>query len=113
MVPGVVIASNVLTIFAQILGRKKLLRRNQEMKKLTTSDTNSTSSTLSTVTIQSIIDKLKTERHQITTRKNYYGIWKTFNEFFIKLDRKPASWEERLILFVGYLIERKRQLTTI
>ena len=33
--------------------------------------------------------------------------------FFIKLDRKPKTWEERLTLFVGYLVECKKQSNTI
>ena len=48
-----------------------------------------------------------------TTLANYYGIWKHFNEFFIKLDTKPRTWEDRLILFVGHLINNNRKSSTI
>ena len=41
-------------------------------------------------------------------KKNYYSVWKTFNTFFVQLDIKPLAWEDRLILFVGYLIEYKK-----
>ena len=41
----------------------------------------------------------------VTTKKNYYSIWKVFNTFLIKLDCKPRSWEDRLMLFVGYLVQ--------
>ena len=44
---------------------------------------------------------------------NYYGIWKLFNKFFLRLDIKPLSWEERLVLFTGYLIEEGKKSTTI
>ena len=57
--------------------------------------------------------KLRTERNRSSTRSNYYCIWKTFNEFFIKLDAKPEMWEERLVLFVGYLIDNNKKSTTI
>ena len=33
--------------------------------------------------------------------------------FFIKLDIKPDSWEERLILFVGFLIDQGKQSSTV
>ena len=60
-----------------------------------------------------IVDKLKGQRHRKTTRDNYYGIWKTFNEFFIKLDVKPKNWEDRITLFVAYLIDNNRKSMTI
>ena len=59
------------------------------------------------------MDRLKTERVRESTRANYYGIWRTFNEFFIKLDIKPQSWEERLVLFAGYLADSGRKACTI
>ena len=71
------------------------------------------STTISTKAVQEIVDCLKINRNRNSTRNNYYAIWTTFNEFFIKLDKKPRSWEDRLILFVGYLISRKRKSTTI
>ena len=73
----------------------------------------SSSSTISTSAMESIVMKLKNERNRSSTRKNYYGIWKTFNQFFVKLDRKPDSWEERLILFVGFLIEDGKKSSTV
>ena len=63
--------------------------------------------------IQSIVDRLRLQQHRQSTRSNYYSIWRQFNEFFIKLDSKPATWEERLILFVGYLIDKDLKSTTI
>ena len=63
--------------------------------------------------MQNIVDKLKGERNRSSTKANYYGIWKNFNEFFIRLDAKPSTWEERLVLFVGFLINQKKKSTTI
>ena len=59
------------------------------------------------------MDKLKNNRNRNSTRKNYYCVWRKFNEFFIKLDRKPRTWEDRLILFVGYLVQNNRKSCTI
>ena len=59
------------------------------------------------------MDKLRLERNRSSTRKIYYSVWKQFNEFFIRLDFKPQTWEDRLILFVGFLVERNRKSSTI
>ena len=63
--------------------------------------------------MQLIVNRLKGERNRSSTRANYYGIWKQFNEFFIRLDTKPQTWEERLVLFVGFLIDQNKKSNTI
>ena len=40
-------------------------------------------------------------------------IWKQFNKFFLRLDRKPPSWEDRLTLFVHHLIQEKKKANMI
>ena len=44
---------------------------------------------------------------------NYYGIWKSFSDFFLRLDDKPCTWDQHLTLFIGYLIDQHRKSTTI
>ena len=73
----------------------------------------SDTSSISTKGLQRIIDKLRCEKHRVSTRKNYYSIWKTFNEFYVRLDDKPCNWEDRLVLFVGHLVMKNRKSTTI
>ena len=73
----------------------------------------STTSSISTKNLENYVVKLKNNRNRSSTKKNYYTVWRTFNEFFIKLDRKPPTWEERLILFVGFLVSKQRKSTTI
>ena len=85
--------------------------RHQEY--ITDMESSSTSSSISSAAIQAIVDRLKVSRHRKSTGKIYYSVWRTFNEFFIKLDVKPLTWEERIVLFVGHLIDRKRQSATI
>ena len=75
-------------------------------------ETSSTSSSILTKDIQRIVDKLKDHRHRDSTRRNYV-VWKLFNKFFLNLDVKPNNWEDRLILFVGYLIDQKKQSATV
>ena len=36
-----------------------------------------------------------------------------FNQFIIRLDVKPSTWEERLILFVGFLVQKGLKAATI
>ena len=47
------------------------------------------------------------------TKKIYMSVWRTFNEFFIRLDNKPDMWEECIILFAGYLIDQRKQSQTV
>ena len=63
--------------------------------------------------IENLIDKLRNKHHRLSMEANYHVIWRIFNEFFLRLDQKPDSWEERLTLFVGYLIDHNRKLSTI
>ena len=44
---------------------------------------------------------------------NYYTVWKIFSNFLIKLDFRPNSWEDRLTLFVGHLINTNKQSSTV
>ena len=63
--------------------------------------------------MEHIVDKLRYQQHRNSTKSNYYGVWKSFNQFYIKLDKKHKSWEDRLILFVAYLIDTGKKSTTI
>ena len=63
--------------------------------------------------MKNIVDGLRMHRHRSTTKANYYCIWRNFNKVLIKLDEKPNTWEDRLILFVGYLVQHKLKSTTL
>ena len=71
------------------------------------------SSSISTSAIKDIINKLRLGGNRNSTKKNYYTVWRKFNEFFVRLDEKPDSWEERLTLFVGHLIDTNKKSSTI
>ena len=58
------------------------------------------------------MNKLKYESVRDSTRRNYYSVWKTFNQFFIRLDIKSPTWEERLTLFVAHLVETHHRFQT-
>ena len=72
-----------------------------------------TSSTLSTEVLQSFVDQLRLQKYRKSMQLSYFKVWQNFNEFFIKLDQKPDSWEQRLTLFVAFLINKNRKSNTI
>ena len=53
------------------------------------------------------------QQHRDSTKRNYLAVWKVFNQLFVRLDYKPHSWEDRLNLFIGYLIQNNRKSTTV
>ena len=59
------------------------------------------------------MNKLVNDRVRMSTRVNYKSVWKTFNEFFIKLDVKPDNWEDRITLFAAYLVDQQKQSQTV
>ena len=72
-----------------------------------------TSSTISTTEIEQVIEQLKKDKYRRSTQRNYYCVWRVFNQFFIQLDRKPNNWEDRILLFAAYLIKENRKSTTV
>ena len=63
--------------------------------------------------IHKVIQELKLKQHRDSMVKNYYGIWKNFNSFFVRLDQKPDTWEDRIVLYVGFLASEGRKANTI
>ena len=53
------------------------------------------------------------EKYTNSTRRIYHSVWKSFNRFYLRLDIKPKSWEDRLTLFIGYLVDQNKQSLTI
>ena len=74
--------------------------------------TSSTSAIL-TVAIQNIVKRLRTQCRRDSTRNTYHRVWKIFCKFFHRLDDKPMIWEDRLILFTGFLVDSKLKSSTI
>ena len=73
------------------------------------STTNSISSNQMELILESL--KFKTTRH--STAKNYHMIWRGFNNFIFKLDKKPDTWERRATLYGAYLVDKGVQSSTI
>ena len=70
-------------------------------------------STISTDAIERIIERLKNDKHQASMKNNYHCVWRKFSEFYLKLDRKPKSWESRVTLFIGHLVNCNKKSGTI
>ena len=85
------------------------IRNSRKTKKTTTGSSDS----ISTAEIEGIILNLRNKQHRESTKKSYLCIWKTFNEFIIKLDVKPSTWEQHLTLFVTYVINEKKKSSTV
>ena len=61
----------------------------------------------------SIMDKLKNFKNKNSTKKVYLSIWRKFNNFVIKLDRIPRTWEERVGLYIAHLVYHGAQSSTV
>ena len=70
-------------------------------------------STISTTQMKRILEKLKALRNRRSTINHYHQIWKQFNDFVIRLDVKPSSWECRTALFCAYLVEKGNKSETL
>ena len=102
-------ALNLKQLFSVIAGD----RRRTGAYKIRPLSSKSDNSTISTQMIKNIINRIRLDRNGGSTRKNYHTVWKLFNRFYFRLDNKPNNWEDRIILFIGYLINDNKKATTI
>ena len=73
----------------------------------------SKSSSISSSDLEMFIDSLRLQSRRQTTRNVYFSIWRSFNKFLLKLDYIPNLWEDKLSLYVGYLIQSGAKSCTI
>ena len=60
-----------------------------------------------------ILERVKLQRNRDLTQKNYYTIWKLFNKFVIQLDVIPTTWEDRVYLFLAYMVVTGKKSATM
>ena len=60
-----------------------------------------------------MLEGMKNRSNKKTTMNSYMKTWRKFNEFIIRLDVIPATWEERVVLYCVYLIDRGIKSSTI
>ena len=65
----------------------------------------SDSSKISAEYLQNVIDTYKIRHRKDTTLDNYIGVWRKFNKFIIAVDNVPDTWEEKISLYCGFLVE--------
>ena len=82
-------------------------------RKNTTGSSQGDSSTISAHSMNLILERLKANSCRKSTNQSYLGTWRRFNQFLLKLDWKPPSWEERVSLFVAYLVDKGIQSATV
>ena len=63
--------------------------------------------------MQLVTEKLKGKRLRQSTSENYLAIWRLFNRFVLRLDKKPNLWEDRIILFCAHLVDNGNQSSTV
>ena len=63
--------------------------------------------------MQLTIEKLLGFKNRNLTTKMYLSVWRQFNRFVMNLDVRPKLWEDRTILFIGYLVDKGMQSTTV
>ena len=68
------------------------------------SKSSSRDSTLSAEYLTEVVERLKRHKHRSTTRRTYHEAWCNFNDFLIRLDKWPNSWEDRIALFIADLM---------
>ena len=73
----------------------------------------SDNSSISTDSVLMVIKKLKCGSHRDSTKRNYQTVWRLFSKFNLKLDIKPETWEQRILLFAGYLINENKKAGTV
>ena len=76
-------------------------------------ESTSTSSRISALDMERIVQMLLTKQHRDSTTRNYLSVWRQFNKFLINLDKKPKLWENRTTSFWGYLIDKGMQSSSI
>ncbi len=63
--------------------------------------------------LQAFLDNQKDRGIAASTNNSYNKVWRKFIDFCQALDQKLDSWEDRILLFVPYLAEKKYAASTI
>ena len=73
----------------------------------------SESSVISTEYMERVLEKLKQKKNRDSTKAIYHNVWRNFNRFVLRLDKRPKFREERVQLFCAYLVEKGTQSSTL
>ena len=88
-----------------IVGTDKSRRKQQFTKNRNSSGSSTSSmSQISSQKMNLILDSLQLHQSRDSTKQNYCSIWQQFNNFLVRLDWKPSTWENRAAMFGAYLV---------
>ena len=107
------ILQSFLTLWTAVSSVISLFTGKAESRKGSKHSSTSSFTAISTREIQEIVNTLSLQRFHSSTRRTYHRIRHLFNQFFIRLDHKPFTWEDRLILFTGFLVDNKLKSCTV
>ena len=84
-----------------------------EPRKKPKSDSASSTSRISASSLKRIMNNLQGQKHRSSTKTTYLTAWRKFNQFLVRLDYLPPKWENRVSLYVAYLIDCNTKSSTI
>lgn len=61
----------------------------------------------------SILESINQSALKPKTKKLYHTVWVSFNQFLLKFNRLPRTWEEKILLFVTHLADSGKKPSTI
>ena len=85
----------------------------QFLGKKSTSSSSLKTGRISSGRMEEILQQLKLKTTRSSTTANYYRIWQSFNKFIVRLDSIPGNWENRVMLYVAYLIDTGHQSSSV
>lgn len=68
---------------------------------------------MSTEYFQRVLDQLATKAVEDSTMEVYMAAWHAMNKFYCRLDRKPKPWDQRMSLFIAFMIKKRFEKATI
>lgn len=73
----------------------------------------SNDSLISTEYFQKVLEELELKAVEDSTMEVYMVAWRAMNEFYCRLDNKPKPWEQRMSLFIAFMIKKRYEKATI
>lgn len=60
-----------------------------------------------------VLDELEVKAVEDSTMKVYMVAWHAINNFYCRLDNKPKPWQQRMALFIAFMIKKRFEKSTI
>lgn len=70
-------------------------------------------SLLSTEFFEKVLQELEFRAVEDSTMHVYMTAWRSMQDFYCRLDRKPKPWDQRMSLFIAYMIKKRFEKATI